>query len=156
MRKQKIWKAKQWLSKDHGIYILRTNKWSELAIHARINMILFCLCVGKYKNGDVVSIKDEVSIVMGKRQARVDIMLFCNEKPICAVEIKRDRAMRCTPQFKRQEAIYKEFHSTTGIPVFYCFGFDEIRLVAYTVRQFLFNKCNLTREDDEKEAAIET
>lgn len=116
---------------DDQVYAIYNPNWTEFDIHWRLECRIAAML------GPGFTVKNEVTLHIGKILTRIDIMVFKDKQPICGVEVKRNNDTTYSPQYKRQLSFYQEFHKLTGIPIFHCRSFGEIKGVAYRIHNYM-------------------
>ena len=119
------------LEEDDQAYAIYNPNWTEFDIHWRLECRIAAML------GLGFTVKNEVTLRIGKTSTRIDIMVFKNKQPICGVEVKRNENSTNPVQYKRQLSFYQEFHKATSIPIYYCRSFGEIKGVAHRIHNYM-------------------
>jgi hypothetical protein len=134
--KKKKPKEKIYIDDTQGIYAIYNREWTEFDIHARLMVYMGALvdgCVG-------LNVKSEVTLGIGKRRTIIDIMIFKDNFPVCGIEVKKSKSKTNPAQFKKQVSFYQDFHEQTGIPIYYCQGFNNIKPTAREVHNYIYEQ----------------
>lgn len=83
-------------------------------------------------------VRSEVTINMNGSSFRFDLMLFRYNVPQCGIEVKKRTWKISTPQTKKQTNNYLSFKEETGIPVFYCYGMDQVDEIINEVKKYIY------------------
>lgn len=126
------------------VYVLYSSDWSEIDIHARVLMKVGVCC----ESLPGITVKSEVGIYIKNKYCRIDIMIFKGMLPLCGIEVKKHNSTTNPAQQAKQSALYKAFEKFTGIPIYYCNGFKDIKpitskVINYVYRQYLPKKCEV-------------
>ena len=85
-----------------------------------------------------LQIKSEITAFCDEAPSRFDLMVFKEDVPLCAIEVKRFSKPCPTPHGTRQKIKYHIFSRVSKIPVLHCNGIEDIDAVAAKVREIVW------------------
>lgn len=108
---------------------------TEFEIQAALYLEIKHLCAIIDNHCEILS---EVTIEMDGKTFRFDLMLFRYNEPMCGIEVKKRKWKPCTPHGKQQVKNYIIFEENTEIPVFFCYGMDEVEETINKVNKYIY------------------
>jgi hypothetical protein len=120
---------KRYCDKEKITYTIYNNRFHEIDVHSRLLITIGSILLA-YPGFEV---QTEVTIGIGKKKNRIDLMVFLGKFPICGIEVKRNQ----TVKNPLQTEFYEQFQSIAGIPIFYCRGLQDVGPIAHKVKAYI-------------------
>jgi hypothetical protein len=123
-------RKKQKIDCGNKVSVIYNHNYTEFDVHLRLFFRLSML-----ENCGFI-VRPETLIKCDKMSVIADIMIFKDLTPICAVEVKKDKIDK-TVQNNKQLKIYQLMTELSGIPIFYCQGFNDIKPTYHRIMNYL-------------------